>query len=137
MTSDVDELLQLGRALLGVANDGEPCARPDAGNGSPQMRRGEVAVLARELLHVLIGYRLREQRLYIPLLGCTLHQRLDGLPRIGLLIMADDLQPHAETDLVLAFRPRKDVRPNASRRSPTPGASRRLVDFDKSHLDNI
>src|SRR5664280_2603010 len=74
MTCDVDELLQLGRALLGVANDGEPCARPDAGNGSPQMRRGEVAVLARELLHVLIGYRLREQRLYIPLLGCTLHQ---------------------------------------------------------------
>ena len=68
------------------------------------MRHQQFAMFAGQLLHALVGVRIVVERLHLLLLplGGVAHQRVGGLPCVALVLAADDLQPHAEADVVLA-----------------------------------
>ena len=104
MAAGVDELLQRVGALRGVADHRDAGARPHFGDAGPQMRQQQVAMLAGELLHAQIRFRLVVERLDLLLLplGGVAHQLVGGVPRFLLVLAADHLQPHAKADLVMA-----------------------------------
>src|SRR5216683_4948572 len=104
MTAGIDELLQRVSALPGVADHRDPGAGPDPGDASPQMRQQQIAMFAGKLLHPLIGHRVVIERLHLLLLplGRVAHQCIGGLPRVLFILAADHLQPHAESDVVVA-----------------------------------
>ena len=104
VAAGVDELLQRVGALRGIADHGDAGARTHLGDAGPQMRQQQIAVLAGELLHALVGLRFVVERLHLLLLplGGVAHQLVGGLPGVLLVLAADHLQPHAEADLVLA-----------------------------------
>src|SRR3979411_2433245 len=76
MAAGVDEMLQRVGALDGVADHRDPGARPDFCDTGPQMRQQEIAMLAGELLHTLVGGRIVVERLDLLLLpfGRVAHQ---------------------------------------------------------------
>ena len=104
MAAGVDELLQRVGALRGIADDGDAGAGPDLGDAGPQMRQQQIAMLAGELLHALVGLRLVVERLHLLLLplGGVAHQDVGGLPGVPFVLAADHLQAHAEADRVFA-----------------------------------
>src|SRR5438552_19051244 len=68
------------------------------------MRQQQIAMLARELLHTLVGDRVGVQDLdflFLPLARVA-HQLIGSLPRLAFLLATDHLQPHAEADAVVA-----------------------------------
>src|ERR1700704_1922589 len=77
------------------------------------MRQQEIAVLANELLHPLVGRGIVVERLHLLLLplGRVAHQYVGGLPRGFFIFPAD--------------HPRPDARRSASRTFPRLRASRR------------
>ena len=64
----------------------------------------QIAVLAGELLHALVGFGIVVERLDLLLLplGRVAHQDVGGLPGVLFILAADHLQPHAEADVVFA-----------------------------------
>jgi hypothetical protein len=80
MAAGVDELLSRGGALSEIADDGDPGTRPDAGDAGPQMRQQQIAVVAGEFLHALVGGGLVAERLRLLLLplGRIAHQNVGG-----------------------------------------------------------
>src|SRR5271156_3420009 len=69
------------------------------------MRQQQIAMLAGELLHALVGHGIAVKRLdllLLPLARVT-HQLIGGLPRLALIFAADYLQAHAKADVVFAI----------------------------------
>src|SRR5712691_6751706 len=62
------------------------------------MRQQEIAVLAGELLHPLVGCGIVVERLHLLLLalGRVAHQYVGGLPRVLFIFPTDHLQAHAK-----------------------------------------
>src|ERR1019366_10716990 len=52
----------------GLPTAAMPAARPDAGEAGPQLRQQQIAMLAGELVHMLVGRRLVVERLHLLLL---------------------------------------------------------------------
>ena len=104
MAAQVDVLLQRVSALLRVAHHRDTRARTHLRDAGPQMRRDQFAVGQRQFLDSSVRRRTAvvladKSGLRV---GHTGHQRMGRLPGFILGLAADDLQAHAEADVVLA-----------------------------------
>ena len=98
VAADVYVLLQHVGALLGIADNADAGSRPCFGKAGPQVRCDQIAHGTGQLLHALIGNRLRVVGPdVVGALGRHVaDQGFGRLPSILLVLAADDLQAHAE-----------------------------------------
>ena len=89
----IDELLQRIGALPRVAHDDDPGAGPHPRHAGPKMRADQLAMLARKLLHALVGDGIGVMGADEPSLrlGHVAHQFMRRIPCLGFGLAAEDL----------------------------------------------
>ena len=102
MASNVDIALDCFRALFGCPHDNDTSAGTRLGEAGPHMWGDHLAVLLGKLTHPLVGDRIGEMRPnnFALSVGNIAHQAFRDVPRLILVLPADNLQPHAEADVV-------------------------------------
>src|SRR5262245_19330972 len=101
VATEIDEILQRFGTLLGCADDGDSGAWPHLGDAGPQVLLDDLA-LCGELADAAVGLGGRKafaDEGLLRLAGVT-HQLMRELPRLLLALSTDDLQAHAEADVV-------------------------------------
>ena len=102
MASNVDIALDCFRALFGCPHYNDASAGTRLGEAGPHMWGDHLAVLLGKLTHPLVGDRIGEMRPnnFALSVGNIAHQAFRDIPRLLLVLPADNLQPHAEADVV-------------------------------------